>query len=313
MNSSKMPHSYRKNMAIFIVGLPRAGSTLWSNIIASHPDITLFTEMHFLNPWWPDCRYIIRQSGDLADDKNIEHLVDKMFSSPISKGFRRGFYFWQSIHELEKFGLSDAIKQQLLVSEDRDIGTVFRTVIGEATQVRGNRRAAVKFPVYPCYVELLQRWWPNSRVVHISRDPRSLAASKTNDPGGMGKLKRRYPWLKSWLTYYGMAFATVQYIWASFVHRRMSGKENYQLFLYENLLAEPEQTIRSLCDFCELEFTESMLEPNEGQASSITGLTASGFDPARTSGWRNVLKPWQARLIFRLTKRSMIRFGYDPK
>jgi hypothetical protein len=302
----------RTNAPIFIVGLPRSGSTLWSNMIAKHPDVAIFAEMHFLNPWHKDFRYLLRRVGDLSDEKNVRRLVDRIFLEPPARGLRRGPYFWRSIRKLKDTGLADALTQQILASEKRDIGFIFRTLIEEATRCRDKNRAAVKFPVYPAYIDRLIDWWPEARLIHIARDPRSLAASKSNDPGGTARLIQRYRWTKPILPLVGMAFATIQYIWASHAHTRMTGQPNYRLFLYEDLLGEPEKTIREVCDFCELDFAESMLNPAAGQASSVSGLTASGFDATRMRGWEKQLSPWQSRLIKFVTKPSMRRFGYEP-
>ena len=298
---------------VFIVGLPRSGSTLWSNVIARHRNITLFTEMHFLNPWHKDFRYLMRQTGDLENDDNVLLLVDKLFEEPLVRGLRRGPYFWRSIRELQDAGLADALRQRLLDSGDRSIGFVFRALIEEATRCRGKSRAAVKFPVYPAYMQHLETWWPGCRIVHITRDPRAIAASKTNDPGGTGKLKQQYPLLKPVLPIVGMSFATMQYAWASHAHVRMRGKPDYRLFMYEQLMSDPEKTIRNLCDFCHLDFDISMLNPEAGQASSVTGLKSGGIDPSRAHGWREKLTPWQSRAISILAGPGMRRFGYDPE
>lgn len=297
---------------IFLVGLSRSGSTLWTNTLRAHPDVTVFTEMHFLTPWRRDFRYVLKKVGDLQHDRNVERLVDTMFADPPVRGLARGFHFWRQIRELETMGLRSTLKQRIIASSDRSIGFIFRTLIQEATRCRGANRPVVKFPVYPVYLEQLIDWWPNASIIHISRDPRSLAASKMNDPGGIGKLKQQYAALQAVLSASGKTFAVLQYVWTSHVPGQFSSKPNYRVFLYENLLTQPEATIHEVCEFCGLLFHDAMLNPTEGQASSVTGAKASGFDPSRIHGWRKVLSPWEAKLIARLTKRSMERFGYTP-
>ena len=216
------------------------------------------------------------------------------------------------MRELESAGLAEALERRLLQSPVREIGTVFRAIVEEAANCHGKRRAVVKFPVYPVYMERLVQWCPESRVVYITRDPRSIAASKTDDPGGTRKLKSKYPLLRPILPIAGMSYATLQYIWASHAHARMRGRANYRVFMYEDLMSDPEKTIRELCDFCLLDFSEAMLSPEAGQASSVTGRKSGGFDPSRVDGWQEKLSPWQSRLVSLLTRRGMRRFGYKP-
>jgi len=297
---------------IFIVGLPRCGNTLWSKIIERHSDVTVFTEMHFLTPWRRDFRYLLRRVGDLSDDRNVVLLVEKLFSDPPVKGISRGPYFWKQIRELRTNGLKDSLTQRLLQSDERTIGVVFRCLVEEATRCRNKPRAVVRLPVFPAYVLELMQWWPEAKIIHISRDPRGLAASKTNDPGGVGRLKQTYPWLRPLLPLAGQAFSVVQYVWSSRAHKKAENKPNYKLYFYEDLVERPEATIRDVCEFCELEFEERMLQPKEGQTSSVTGERSAGFDPARAYGWTKVLSSWESNLIRILTRRSMQRFGYNP-
>lgn len=298
---------------LFIIGLPRSGSTLWANVVARHPDVASFNEMYYLHPWRMDFRGLLRKAGNLKDSGNVRRLVDRLLADPPEGGLYHGRYFWRSMHKMEKTGLREALTERICALETTDIGSIFRVVIEEAVRARGKKRAAIKFPVHPNYMVRLMRWWPEAYLVHISRDPRALAASKTNDPGGTALLTTRYPSLAPMLPYAGMTLATMQYIWTSRIHAHMEKYENYRLFFYEDLVSDPERTIKRLCEYCDLVVNEAMLDPAAGQASSVTGATAGGFDPSRVRGWQRVLAPWQSRLIVHATRKSMKRFGYIPQ
>ena len=297
---------------IFIVGLPRTGNTLWARILANHPDVAAFGEMHFLTPWRRDFRYLLRQIGDLSNDANVQYLVQKLFAEEPVAGIARGNYFWKQIRSLQSKGLRQALETRLLQSNDRSIGLIFKSLIEEATRCRERRRAVVRLPVFPAYILELMQWWPDAKIIHISRDPCGLAASKTNDPGGIGRLKQIYPWLSPILPLAGKSFAIIQYIWTSRAHAKVSAQQNYRLYFYEDLVARPDSTVRDLCNFCNLEFAERMLHPEAGQASSTTGQRSAGFDPERAYGWTKVLSKRESKLIRLLTRKSMRRFGYDP-
>jgi hypothetical protein len=82
---------------------------------------------------------------------------------------------------------------------------------------------------------------------------------------------------------------------------------------YEDLLANPERIIRELCDFTGLNFVPEMLQPEEGQASSVTGKKSSGFDKKAAFRWKKVISPFEEKIITFLTKKSMKIFNYNPK
>jgi len=281
--------------------------------MGAHPDLAFFAEMHFLSLWHRDFRQVLRYAGDLSKDTNVAKLVDAFFSKDPMPGLRHGRWFWKQIQSLEGLGLKKSYYDRIVDCPNPDIGELFKIIIEEATLIQGCRRAVVKFPVYPYYLGRLKDWWPEGKVVHISRDPRSLAASKTNDPNGVARFVANHPWAGSVLPFMGKYFAVLQYIMDSYIHERFNGTPNYRLFLYEDLVSEPDKIIPELCKFCGIDFHEAMLNPAAGQASSISGKKASGFDPSRAHGWKEILSPRESEFIKLITKSSMRRFGYTPK
>jgi len=295
---------------IFIVGIPRTGSTLWSNIIARDPNVMRFGEMHFLNPWHQDFRNFLRQNvGDLAKDNSVETLIDILFSGGQYAGLRGNY--WEQIQKINPELLKQRMQEAVLAS-DRSLASIFRIVVDEPTRIRGYEKCLIKFPVYFSYVRLLKVWYPNAKIVHITRDPRATAMSKTNDPGGTGKRLPRHPRLGLLIRYVMKVFVVVQYIWSSYMHRKNSGSNNYALFRYEDLLANPEHTIRELCKFTGMDFNQDMLNPRKGQPSSLTGERRDGFDVTTAARWKQGLRPLEVHMITWVTRGSMRRLGYNP-
>ena len=92
---------------------------------------------------------------------------------------------------------------------------------------------------------------------------------------------------------------------------------NYRLFRYEDLLADPEMVLKTLCKFIDADFTEDLLHPEKGrhehQRSSLTGKQPKAFDADAATRWRTLISASDNWLITTLTKRSMERFDYDPE
>lgn len=284
---------------IFIVGLPRSGSTLWLNLITMNPKIFRIGELLFLNPWWrKDFRYFLRNSvGDLSKRENIARMTDLMFSAKNIPGLTASFWPAKDYDHPE---LREIIINRLLQS-DRSLESIFKAICEEITRYSGFNRYCAKFPVFVNYVPELLKWYPNSRVIHIVRDPRAMAVSRANFQGKK-RLNNRAAM---------MLFVAFQYVWTSRLHSKYKEIANYSLFRYEDLIANPEKTIRKLCDFAEIDFDPRMLKPKAGQASSVTGKKREGFDEKAVSHWREIISPLEEKVITILTKNSMKRFGYD--
>lgn len=297
---------------IFIVGLPRSGSTLWLSIITKHPDVFRIGEMLCLTPWRKDFRYFCRKIvGNLSKRDNIKNMINLIFSKESIPGITASFwrYYTESFNDQN---LKEKIYRKILDS-DKSLRSIFKTLIEEITKFHGLNRCCVKFPVYVNYVPNLLQWYPNCKIIHIIRDPRALAISKTNDPGGTKIKINKYPNMSFVIRKMMIFFVVFQYIWTSRLHRKYKKINNYALFRYEDLLDDPERIIRELCDFIELDFVPEMLQPKKGQASSVTGRKSSSFDKKAATRWKYLISPFEEKMINLLTKKSMKRFEYNPE
>lgn len=291
----------------FMVGIPRSGSTLWSRAIAQNESIYCYNEMHFLSRGRKDFRYFLKKNaGDLSQDGNITKLVDALLKDGPKEGLRGGF--WKQIQRVEPDRLAERLYERLKAS-DRSLGAIFRALVDEPTLVRGYERCLVKFPVFLNEAERLFEWYPGAPIIHITRDPRAIAASKTNDPGGTARYVERHQWLRLPMRLLMDVFVVLQYRISGRIHVRCKGREGYQLFHYEELLADPAATLESLSGFIGIEFTENMLQPKEGQASSVTGAKRSGFDAAGATHWQKILTPVERYFLTKLTTSAMSQHG----
>jgi hypothetical protein len=197
------------------------------------------------------------------------------------------------------------------------LGAVAKAILEELTRFSGCERYCVKFPVDVMHMPVLIEWFPDCKIVHITRDPRALAMSKTNDPSGTAIKAIEHPRLAWFIRKASIWLAVLQYRLAAKLHLRFKSIKNYGLFRYEDLLAEPEKTLRELCAFIEVKFTPEMLAPQKGrhehQPSSLTGKRQKAFDAAAAIRWRTIISPIDCWLISCFTRRSMRKLGYDPK
>lgn len=259
--------------------------------------------------------FLKTQVGDLSVDENVDKMVELGFSKKDVPGLDGVFWRFVNIEAAENPELRKEISRKIKES-DRSLGAIAKILIEEITRFSGCTRTCVKFPVDVGHIPELVAWFPDCKVVHITRDPRAMAMSKTNDPSGTALRTREHPRMAWLIRKMAVWFVIAQYRWTARLHLRYQGLPNYRLFRYEDLLAAPEQTLRQVCQFVETDFTEDMLNPEKGahehQRSSITGKQQRAFDVTAAIRWQTVISPMDKRLITRLTKESMKKLGYDP-
>src|SRR6266850_4844809 len=250
---------------IFILGPHRAGSTLWHNLIAICPGMMRLTDPRFLSVGrHKDFRYFLKtRAGDLSIDGNVDKLVNACFSKQGFPGLDSVFWRFVNIRAVNNPELKEHVSRRSKQSK-RSLGAIARILIEEITRFSGCERACVKFPVDIGHIPELLTWFPDCRIVHITRDPRAMAMSKTNDPSGTALRVLKYPRFAWMLRKLNVCLVINQYRQAARVHRQFQQLGNYRLFRYEDLLAEPEKTLRELCQFIEVDFTQDLLHPEKG-------------------------------------------------
>jgi len=304
---------------IFIVGPHRSGSTLWHNLIALCPGVMRLPEPFFLGPpRQRDFSFFLRtQARDLFDSAEISKMVELCFSKKNIPGLEGALWRFEGIRAAENPELHREIARRIEHDPDRSLGTVARVIIEEITRFSRYERACVKFPVDIDHVAELLQWFPDGKIVHIIRDPRAVAMSKSNDPSGTALKVLEHPRL-AWLIRKAAVYLVVkEYRASAKLHARLQDVRNYELFRYEDLLADPKNTLKRLCAFIDCEFTESMLHPEKGehdhQPSSLTGKRRKAFDRSAAIRWQQVISRADDLVISWLTKGTMKKLGYNPE
>jgi hypothetical protein len=170
-------------------------------------------------------------------------------------------------------------------------------------------KGGAKFPVHFSYTNLLLDWFPNSKILHIVRDPRATSVSHARNLLPVFENKPFYTSLNS-LYYKGLVLHGVfDWIWDANYHKKFCRFDSYYSLRYEDLITNPESHIKKICDFLNVKFNENMLNPPVVDSSYKTKST-KGFNKESLDRWRKHISPVDKYWITLLTKRSMIKYGY---
>lgn len=214
---------------IFILGVPRSGTTLLRTILDSHPSIACGPETPWLGGHQP--RSVMELWRFLRDDKH---------------GYTASY------------GMSPA----LVTSAARDF---VDRLLGEYAQFKGKQRWAEKTPDNALYVDFLLELFPEAKFVHLVRDGLDVALSTSVvevHRKGVSVFHERFVSLGPGVPpIANTPFAALLRWrhWDSLIERSLVGKDHLRL-TYERLVTEPEPALRSLTEFIGERFTPAMLE-----------------------------------------------------
>ena len=127
------------------------------------------------------------------------------------------------------------------------VAALVDTVQSDYARRRGKVRWADKTARYAVHLDQIDRLYPTCQVIHIIRDGRDVVASHRDRWGYLSALKavRKWPW---YVRTARMAGA------------RLAGQGRYYEIRYEDLVTDPEPTLRKLLDFLGEPWDDEVLE-----------------------------------------------------
>ena len=183
-----------------------------------------------------------------------------------------------------------------LVDEHLDL--VYERSLRALAKRNGAMRWGEKNPFLVNFLDAIYGRWPDARVVFMVRDPRATALSQTRMPWSCGALSVVVHLLRLQL-------------------QKVEAHRDAMLFVrLEDLLSEPEQTMRRVLDFTGLEWSDRVLE-HARHVPSDDGIpfpwlqSADRRRGAASASWATELSPAWIRLIESVDHRILADFGYE--
>ena len=300
---------------LFVVGLSRSGTTLMRRLLNSSPDVAIGPESHFMGHLLPgfavrDRLARIDRDGDAGRDAElvVELLYDRM---PSESGARRPSRLWT--------WLARAVPREELVERLREAGAddraVFATVLDLYGERKGARVRGEKTPAHLRHVPTLLRWFPAGRVLHMVRDPRAVFVSELRrhrrSSEGAYRLLRIVPGLLEMTL---LLQTVLTWVEAAARASRYATRhpERYRTVRFEDLVREPEPTLRAICDFVGVPYEPEMIS-RQRVVSQGARLGAAGIDAGAADRWRTTIPGWADLVMSRSLGPSLRAFGYPSR
>lgn len=265
-----------------VVGVGRSGTSLLMTMLDSHPALALPPETQFVY------RHVLRRpNATLAETRTA-------LSNEVN--FQRlGF-------DLDEF-LAPYERGEQPFSN----GDAYRRILTSWADKTGLARIGDKSPKSIECLPTLRRLIPETRVIHIVRDPRDVYLSRTKAKWCSG----RSGWLQT-LAY------RAQYETGRELGRSLFG-DRYLEVHYEDLVSTPQIALGRICSQLGVEYDERMLRRDDSASShvfpeeldwkrEVLGPLLSG----NTEKWRDELPGSTVRFIEDCCHSSFGPDGYEP-
>lgn len=306
------------NERVFIVGLPRTGSTLLRTILNKSDRVSITAETHYLSQWshLGNKRQIARY-GDLNDPENLNAFLDAIFASRYASS--KDFWGW-----LNKNVDREAFKRRLLETDrsDRAIFDLFMQFYSEKRKgpiqpdwILGEKTSA---NIY--YVPTLFEWYPRCKIIHTFRDPRGIFVSSAKlVRNGKWGVREKLPSLPKRLlnpiTDAIMAlYITRSWLDAVRLHARYERvyPDHYLMVRFEDLIRDPETQIQRVCHFLDVAFDPALISEVRivGSSYQPQRIMPGGFDQTAGDRWKEHINPLADTWFSLMGRKHLKRFGY---
>lgn len=278
----------RQNGPIFIVGAPRSGTTVLQYRLRNHPRISLPTgESHFFIPLYRNQAAY----GDLSQLENIRRVLQAMLDQ--SRDFLE-----TDLHGM-KFDI-DSLACELHAAGRHSMPAIIAGLFEKNAQGEGKTRWGDKTPYYAMHLPKLLEWFPDAQIVHLVRDGRDVALS----------LFGRQHDFSVYNSYFAAEY------WESYVEKgRAQGRQlapgHYLELRYEDLLTQPDATMKTLCAFLGEEFSADLFDVTAVDDPGKTPLVHKPLRADNAGKWRSKMSAAQIRAFESVSGNTLRAFGYE--
>ncbi|MFV1966843.1 MAG: sulfotransferase [Pirellulaceae bacterium] len=266
---------------IFIGGCSRSGTTLLGSMLGAHPRAITTPESPFkIHPLV--ARY--RHHGCRLTRKDIELLIDDWFLA-----------IWRLSLDPHK------LMAEIDPPTPRAVVTWLVTAYAERQGKRQFETWVDHTPANIRYVKTLQEHFPGARFIHLVRDGRAVAASVMKLDWGPNTPKEAAQWWTSYVAY-GLA-----------AEHALSDQQILRV-RYEDLLAEPVETLERITAFCGIDFDEDMLTACGFRVPEYTArqhrLVGQPLCRERIDAWKSELREREIDIFEYYTGEALAYLGY---
>lgn len=286
---------------IFITGASRSGTTLLSFVLRKHHDIFGLKETLYFG------QYSIPKNFEkkLTENELIEAAAiifarqerGPAVGKPISCDYQKAKEFVKGLSEDDKTG--PGLYAKVVEAMGVDAG---KNIVCEQT------------PRNIFYAKKLLEIYPNSYVVHMMRDPRGVLSSQKKRWQLRRHTNKKMSLWKMFRVFANYHPFTMAKLWnsASTTAHELLDHPRFILVRFEDLIQNPEMTVRKLCQSLNVTYQDQLLEINQINSSFHSENEASkGFNTQTTDAWRKILNKNEIAISEQLSGTLMEKFGYQ--
>jgi len=282
------------NKPIFILGCSKSGTSLLRNLLDGHPDLFVIpTEAHFFQntKYWVNYAFRSTKPEPLSFDEKKERLIRWIakvneVEDSVSDSFSKNRW---DVYRVKK------ILKETKVSSDQELMDIYIKALYSGlygTEFPENLRFVEKSVENAEFASELLKFYPEAKFLHIIRNPYSNLVALRKYSQHVRKTSK-FPYLKNILFSLYNSFY--------FLYKNSRLIHSYKVVRYEDILTNPEQTMREVAEFLEISFQDSLLMPTmfseKWQGNSTSQVKFDSISKTNVDRWKKEITPLEVWIV----------------
>ena len=217
---------------IFIIGVGRSGTSLLQSILNSHSEISFLPETQFL-------RNYVFKKNILINESNYRQIIKQLEND--SRFSRLNIY------------------PELVIEKSENMIDVYKSITNLFLKNKNKKIVGDKDPKIIENIKSLNYFFPNSKIIHIIRDPRDVVLSRTK-----ARWSKKYPYFIHSIIYY------LQMTLGRKMLYKYYSKSNYYELKYEDLIRESDYELKKICNFLGVEYEKNILNYQDSSSELVS-------------------------------------------
>lgn len=282
---------YRFGSPVFIGGCPRSGTTMLGAMLANAAGCVTTPESHFKHALIARCA-----DKPLTREQLVKFLAQSneiaFWELPLNE---LAFWFNDFSDEITLDHMP-ALLNEIVYRYDQRIGARLAQSASSPHLLRWVDHTPMNIEAFQSLLTL----YPDAQLIHIVRDPRAVAASVFGLPWGPNDALA----FGSWWPHYVNAGLSLQ----------NALPDRVLLIRYEDLLKDPQSTLKKICQFLALQFSLALISGQRYRSPqhSLSQHALVGKPPAaeRAHAWQQELSARDQAHIESVCGPLMQKLGY---
>ncbi len=266
----------------FIVGHPRSGTTLLRMILCGHSNLFIPEETGFI----PFLKVDPAKTLTKHDVDAVIQRINKLN------------YYWR--------GLPLSSEQIYRSLSEHNLSALLDFLFQLQIQPYHAARWGDKTPLYVQYMKNILEIFPKAQFIHMIRDGRDAALSALVKWGNQSRYMDLDYLLRNWVR---------NVTTGCLVGKSLSPQQYYEI-RYENLVVEPEQTLRGICMFLNEPFELNILDHTLIAESLVPGPdnhyeTLQPINTRSINRWKKEFSSFENKKSVRIAGNLLSSLGYE--